>query len=180
VNGPRHRVVDEPGAADAAATAVRPAAWRQIVVLGFVCALVALGVRTLVHDDARFGWGMFAHNVAYTVHYEWVLRGGGAVAYVPGDELRGRASRLTLRSGTPWVPRIMLYGQGTLRSWVQAYLRHLFDTRRPDDAVAVRARIRTAVNPISGRAPSAAGVAVEELRYPSLERQELESGGRTS
>lgn len=127
---------------------------------------MALGLRTLSLGDARFGWGMFSHNVMYTVHYEWMLAGGDTRAYVPGDELRGRATRLSVRATAPWVPRNMLYGEETLRTWVASYLRYLYAHVRPDDAVAVQARIRMAVNPRARAAATGASRATETLRYP--------------
>jgi len=148
--------------------AVIRAGWlRQVVVVAFLAGMLALCVRSLVTDDARFGWGMFGTNVAYTVHYEWQLADGSRVTYRPGNELAGIAMRLAQAPEAPWLPRTFAHGSGALRAWIRAYQAYLFDTRRPPDAVAIEARLRSSANPVPGRAAAHADVRIETLRYPA-------------
>ena len=133
---------------------LRAGRFGQAVVVIFLLVTGGLCVRSLIVDDARFGWGMFGSNVAYTVHYEWVLDGGRRVSYRPGDELRATAVRLALREPAPWLPRSMFYGTGTLHAWIRSYQQWLLANKRPPGAVAIEARIRTTVNPVAGTTSS--------------------------
>ena len=114
---------------------------RQAAVIGFLGVFVTLGVRTLVAQDARLGWGMFTYQINYQLSYEWVLEDGttrpqqaidldGKVRSYIGDS-RSRRTR---------------YGRGALRSWLRCYCRHMHRERRPADAIAFRAVASYTVN----------------------------------
>jgi hypothetical protein len=145
--------------------APRPGWRRQLLVLACVAVLTAPCIRSLLREDARFGWGMFGSNIAYTIHYEWILEDGSRQPYQPGDELRSTARRLTQRDREPWRPHNMFYGPGTLRSLIGAYQRYLFENRRPPMATAIEARLRTSVNPGLSSQPDASRVALTVLRH---------------
>lgn len=110
---------------------------RNAVVVLFVASLVALGVRSQLTEDTRFGWAMFSHQTDFIVRYEWV-DASGEPRTVDGtaDDLPGRQSII---SGDAY--HSTRYGVGAVRRWVTTYLDHLYHERRPPDAVSVRARI---------------------------------------
>lgn len=84
---------------------------RNAAVAGFLVLLVSLTARSLILDDAPFGWGMFSRDVEYSIVYS---RGGAP--FTP-DDLRGRALAI---SGAPMHTRD---GVGAVRRWVRGYLR---------------------------------------------------------
>ena len=137
---------------------------RQAVVVAFLVGIGLLCTKSLCDGDARFGWGMFGANLAYTIHYEWVLEDGLRAPYQPGGELVGRARELAPREREPWRPRSMLYGEGALRRWVTSYQSYLFQNERPANAVAIDARLRLAVNPHEG---AIAPASLYTMRYPA-------------
>ncbi len=74
-------------------------AWRQILVVLFLVLTWGLGLQGLVRQDSRFAWGMFSTHVDYSVDYHFETAAGGAVPYVPGDELRHVSWTATARRG---------------------------------------------------------------------------------
>ena len=126
----------------------------HLVVLLFVVALLACGIRALVTADSRFGWGMFSRNMAYMIEYSWVHEDGSRTRHVPGDELQGKARSLAPRRGqsvfrhSDWRSRNTRYGIGTVRRWIRSYLSYLYraEGHRPPGAVAIEARLHYAIN----------------------------------
>ena len=87
--------------------------------------LFALGVRSLVTDDGRYGWGTFMEQVNWDPLYYWVMADGSEVIHWPGDELRGEA-RKKIDSVKPNNTR---YGFGGMKSWIEAYTRWMYKNR---------------------------------------------------
>jgi len=114
---------------------------RHLVVIGFLGGVVGLGVRSIVTGDGRYGWGMFAHQAAYDVGYQWVLRDGGAVRYRPGPELRGAARRISGERR-----RRTCYSIAAVQAWIDGYAKHMAASHAPRDAVAFRAVMTYQIN----------------------------------
>ena len=113
----------------------------QAIVVLFLAALAGLGLRTIVLDDARFGWGMFSKQLDHRTKYYWVLDDGTRVATPLGRELAYPASKINDR----WR-HISRYSLGAVRTWVDGYLRYQFEHHRPADAQAIEAEVRYQVN----------------------------------
>lgn len=122
----------------------RPAAvhplWHLVPAV-FVGGLLFLGVRSLVVDDARFGWGMFKEYIFVDVDYAWVMRDGTLRPHWPGAEARGLAYRVDGQPG-----RIHGYGRGGMHRWIGGYLSWRARRDPPPGAVALRAVAEWKVN----------------------------------
>lgn len=143
----------------------RGSAGQQVVVITFLIALIGLGVRGLVADDSRYAWGMYGRDMAYSVKYEWLDADGRAITHIPGRELRSSARRALYPQRADGQPRTRRtrYPAGTLRAQMRAYLRHLYEHHRPENARALRLTWRYAYD-YTGRGT---GVEViERLHHP--------------
>jgi len=117
-------------------------AWSlNAVVVAFLGLLVGLGIRSLVLEDARLGWGMFAYQTNYSVSYEWVLADGTTRKQAARD-LAGR----TLKYLDDKVAHRTRYGRGAIRCWMRSYLDYLCATYLPADAVGARAVVTYRIN----------------------------------
>lgn len=131
---------------------------RQLVVLSFILLLTGLGVRSLVLQDSRFGWGMFTHHTRFEIQYHWILEDGTRERYRtknppdPKLKLKGRATYL--RDGKSRTTR---QGIGALRSWLAAYMKDVYASG-PDDVVALETRLVYTINRGEEK--------TEILRYP--------------
>ena len=96
----------------------------QALVVVYILLLFGLGVRSLVEDDTRFGWGMFSYELQYSISYSWIDAYGNEVSYSPGDELRARTKR-KLSSGRHRTR----YGLGAVRTWANGYASYMFDNK---------------------------------------------------
>lgn len=114
--------------------------WHALPVV-FVGALLVLGARSLVLDDARFGWGMFRQILVVDVDYAWVLEDGTLRPHWPGAELKGPARRLDGRPG-----HLYGYGRRAMRDWVTGYVRWRARRDPPPGAVALRGVAAWTVN----------------------------------
>ncbi len=115
-------------------------AW-NLVLVGFLAMLVSLGIRTLVFEDARLGWGMFSYQMNYQTRYEWVMEDGTTRAE-SGLDLRGKTKGY-LGETRPHRTR---YGVGAMKTWLHSYVRHMYRQRRPAGAVAFRAVVDYTIN----------------------------------
>ncbi len=118
---------------------VRPVAlWRHVLVAVWAFGLLGLGVRSLVTDDSRYGFGMFSHKVMYRLQYTWVMENGRRVAHKPGDELRGvaksylRTDRL-IRS---------YYATGSMKAQVKDYTAYMVIQHPRAGAAKFEAKVR--------------------------------------
>ena len=149
---------------------------KQVFVVAFLLITVGFGVRSALIRDSRFGWGMFSRNMAYEIHYAWVYPDENREAYVPGNELQGVARerlgpRRPPRSGYRNL-RNTRYGLGTMRAWIDSYLRYLSSEHLPSGAVAVEATLRYHINVIPSD-PNKPEFETLRIRYP----QSPEGGG---
>ena len=111
------------------------------VIILFVLAVVTLGIRSLLVNDSRYGWGMFAsqtdYMVSYIIHYK-----DRTDTYHTGAELRGLA-RIKLSPGRRSLTR---YGIGTLRSWLGNYTCYIYKNNKTEGVLFAEARVIYTIN----------------------------------
>ncbi len=134
---------------------VSPKWWWHIAPIIMILVLCALGVRSLITKDSRYGWGTFGRQTIYTLKYEWEFSDGHRETYYPGDELRRDAYTLL----TSIEQRNTRYGPGALPVWINGYCQYMWDYR-PDGAVAFHTTLkyeldRSRREPISDAAQTA-------------------------
>ena len=111
-------------------------ALRHLVPVAWIAFILALGVRGIVADDARYAWGMFPYVLRYTVDYRWRLQdaAGNATSattpFKPGAETKH--ARATFGIGKE---REHWYGLGALTSELATYARFI-DAHAPKPAHA--------------------------------------------
>lgn len=105
--------------------------------VGFLVFLAGMGIRSIVLQDSRFGWGMFMHQVNYNVTYTWVYEDGFLHPHVPGSELRGR----TWHKLSPGTWHSTWYATGAMRAWISGYVKYMFHNHAPPGAIALRADV---------------------------------------
>ena len=92
----------------------------RIRVLIPILFFVLLGVRSLLLQDFRWGWGMFGHHTAYMLQVHWVNNGVktpvGTTEFANGKVLKRLRTNEVLRTN---------YGIGAVKSWVGYYGAHL-------------------------------------------------------
>ena len=114
--------------------------WWNVPIILLLGILIFLGIRSIVTDDNRYGWGTFSKQVVYRVEYYWVYDDGRVQRYIPGEELIGIASiRLQRRSNTR-------YSVGALKSWVNNYLKYLYENKSQNQVKSVKAEILYTIN----------------------------------
>ena len=132
---PRAGVKVENGASDADIAPGfgprRRAAWSVVAVALFV-GQVAMGVRSRLDDDDRYGFAMFHEFTSLTLRYRWRLADGSTRPFTPDEHLRGRSNAVR-GSGR----RTEVFGAGTTRIQVTGFVKWLYKKKRPDDAVGV-------------------------------------------
>ncbi|MCA9418688.1 MAG: hypothetical protein KC917_20605 [Candidatus Omnitrophica bacterium] len=116
--------------------------FRNFLVIGYLSALLFLGVRGYLLEDTRFAWGMFRNQINYTVSYSWETESGERIQYKSGDELkRGEPRMVSSRRS-----HRTRYGIGAVRDWTYSYLKYLWEEHRPEDAVSIEAVIEYRIN----------------------------------
>ncbi len=108
----------------------RRAIWSVVVSVLFL-GQVALGVRSRIHDDDRYGFAMFHEFTSLSLRYRWRMDDGTTVSFRPDKYLKGRA-RAVRGSGR----RTEVFGAGTTRIQAQGFVKWLYERKRPDNAVA--------------------------------------------
>jgi len=98
----------------------------NLFIVGFLILNIGLGIRSLITDDSRFGWGMYSSQSQYRVKYAWIFADGSKKEYQPGPELKGR-TRLKLKPGQHSTN----YASGTMKAWISAYTRYMFENKAP-------------------------------------------------
>ena len=129
----------------------RGAWWRQLTVFAFLFLVAGIGVRSLVCNDSRFGFGMFGEHMEYLIVYHWIDEHGHRRQYFPGDELRDKSTHLRPRRGESAFEIAgradeTRYGTGAVRCWIDSYLDYLYEHSRPNDAVAIEAKLYYSIN----------------------------------
>lgn len=105
---------------------------RNTVVVLFLLLTFGLGTRSLVTDDARYGWAMFSSTAEYHVRYAWVFVDGTREEHIPGNEIQGMIRPL-------FVPGELHnggYGIGSVRSWMKGYAKYMFENQSRENAAA--------------------------------------------
>lgn len=129
----------------------------SIIAIALIVLMLVLGVRSIVAEDARFGFRTFSVNIQYEIDYHWRLVDGGRTRYVPGDDLKGIAWDY-LRRGA----HATNYDIGAVREWVCAYAAHVYREHAFDGVEAFEATVAYREN----------GVGVGDVvvfRYPAEE-----------
>ena len=114
--------------------------WWNIPIVLLIGILVPLGIRSVITDDNRYGWGTFSKQVVYRIEYYRVYDDGRIERYRPGRELKGKARKRLERFGNT------RNSIGALKSWVNNYLEYLYENRRGKNIRTVRADIFYAIN----------------------------------
>lgn len=99
--------------------------WWNIPIILLIGILVPLGVRSVVTDDNRYGWGTFSKQVAFKVNYYWINKNGKEKRYRPGKELSGKDRRKLNKGGST------RYSDGALKSWINNYARYMYMNNKP-------------------------------------------------
>lgn len=119
--------------------------WWNLPIILLIGVLVPLGVRSLITDDNRYGWGTFSKQVVFRVNYYWLTEDGDKIMYNPGRELSGKVRNKLKRSGST------RYSTGALKSWVNNYTRYTYLNKRPNpDFKSFRAEIYYKINSLQG------------------------------
>jgi len=134
--------------------------WWNIPIILILGTLVFLGIRSVVTDDNRYGWGTFSKQIVYKIDYYWVYDDGRSEKYYPGKELRGTATGKLKSFGNT------RYSTGAVKSWVGNYLRYLYENKPGEDIKSVRAHILYTVNK-SRKIKPASNSPKLSLEYPA-------------
>lgn len=135
----------------------RPKAFKSLIAVSFVVTLLSLGVRSLVTQDTRFGWGMFSHQTSFVITYDWVFPDGSHKQILDTrTDLPGRQSIIS--GGRFHTTR---YGVGAVRLWVNSYLIYLYERRLPETATSVQANFTFLIDREKAE--------LETWRYPPIE-----------
>lgn len=123
----------------------------NVVIVVFLVGAISLGVRSLLTQDSRFGWGMFSHHTSYSLTYSWVMADGSLVEFDADEDLEERQTIIDSGSHST------RYGVGAVRAWIRSYLDHKYE-HRPEGVVAVQAQMDYRINDGALR--------TETLRHP--------------
>lgn len=135
--------------------------WWNIPIILLIVILIPLGVRSVVTDDNRYGWGTFSKQVAFKVNYYWVKENGEKVRYKPGKELSGKVRKKLKRSGTT------RYSDGALRSWIRNYTRYMYNNKKIDeDFNTFRAELLYRINSRLNFSKNNEGTTFVVIEYP--------------
>lgn len=137
-----------------------PKWWWHISPIIMILVLSALGFRSLITKDSRYGWGTFGRQTIYTLEYEWEYSDGHRETYYPGDELRRDAFTLM----TSVEQRNTRYGPGALPVWINGYCKYMWDFR-PDNAVAFHTTLKYELDR-SRRKPISDAALTKRFQYP--------------
>ncbi len=117
--------------------------WWNIPIILLIGLLVPLGIRSIVTDDNRFGWGTFSKQTTFNIKYYWITENEKKLRYKPGKELSGRVRRKIARRGST------RYSSGALESWVNNYTRFIYlNMPHGEDIKSFRAEVRYKINSI--------------------------------
>lgn len=115
--------------------------WWNIPVIMLLVILIPLGVRSIITDDNRFGWGTFSKQTSFSINYYWIKKDGTKQRYLPGKELGGKVrKKLKARGSTR-------YSVGALESWITNYTRFMYlNKRQSENTEKFRAEVRYRIN----------------------------------
>ena len=136
--------------------------WWNIPIILLVGILVSLGIRSIVTDDNRFGWGTFSKQTSFSINYYWVGKDGKRQRYLPGKEINGKVRKKLKRRGST------RYSVGALESWVNNYVRYMYlNNKVSEDTGSFLAVVRYRIN--STNVPGKGNTNVNQIliEYPS-------------
>jgi len=135
--------------------------WWNIPIILLIGILVSLGVRSVVTDDNRYGWGTFSKQVAFRVNYYWINENGEEIRYRPGKELSGKSRRKLKKGGST------RYSDGALKSWIKNYARFMYMKNKPRDEIrSFRAEVFYKINSLSVTSRDSDKADVIVIEYP--------------
>jgi len=95
-------------------------ALRHLVPVAWIAFILALGVRGIVADDARYAWGMFPYVLRYKLEYRWHCDDDKPRPFKPGPETKHARSTFGIgKERDAW------YGLGALTSELATYARFI-------------------------------------------------------
>lgn len=137
--------------------------WWNIPIVLLIGILVPLGVRSVITDDNRFGWGTFSKQVAFRVNYYWVNDNGKKLKYNPGKELRGKVRKKLKKRGST------RYSDGALKSWIGNYTRYMYLQNKPgEEIVSFNAELLYKINTVNAEFRSGEKPQKILITYPSM------------
>ena len=119
-----------------------PPLYMKLTVIAVMSVMLFLSGRTLLLDDAQYGWGMFSKQINYTLRYEWVMANGKTIRYKPGKEVRKKNRYIAERMKT----KRTRYGTGAVARWVNRYLEFVYENKKQSGAIAIRAILKYQIN----------------------------------
>jgi len=135
--------------------------WWNIPIFLLIGILVPLGVRSVVTDDNRYGWGTFSKQVAFNINYYWVNENGKKQRYTPGKELSGKVRKKLKKRGST------RYSDGALKSWVRNYTEFMYLNKKKDKSMSsFRAEVTYRVNSRSTTKPGSSKADIIVIEYP--------------
>ncbi|USN54186.1 MAG: hypothetical protein H6765_06365 [Candidatus Peribacteria bacterium] len=88
----------------------------------WVLVLLGAAVRSVLQDDARFGWVVYADVVSYDTSYLWLVSEKQFETYrVPANELMLQAQEVL----APGESHVAVYGFGAVKCMVKDYLKYM-------------------------------------------------------
>ena len=109
--------------------------WWNIPIVLLLAILIPLGIRSVITDDNRYGWGTFSKQTVFDIRYYLVYKDGTRSRYKPGTELRGRSKMLRNKGSTR-------YSTGSVKSLVKSYVRYMYKINQSHDILRAEAVIR--------------------------------------
>ena len=135
--------------------------WWNIPIVLLLAILIPLGIRSVITDDNRYGWGTFSKQTVFNIRYYLVYKDGSKKRFNPGLELRGNSKKL--RSGGH-----TRYSTGAVKSWVKSYVRYIYKVNQSHEILRAEAVIHYKEN-VSRRARIKKGYRTIFIQYPDQE-----------
>lgn len=121
--------------------------------------LLSLGIRSLITDDNRYGWGTFLKQANYVIKYSYIKKDGSTHEYKPGNELIGLANQIRHIGSTR-------YSTGFIKHSVENYLKYLYRNKNDEEIKTFRAELYYVINKNFNHRFSKEQATLIELSYP--------------
>lgn len=109
----------------------------SIFIILFLIINIFLFFRTLIFDDARFGWGMFTSFVSYNITYYGRDADSRifdiSLPKLVGFDAKKRVEAYKNKSG--------YYGEGAMIAWTKSYLKYIYKYLDLKEDYAVEAEV---------------------------------------
>lgn len=112
--------------------------WNIALVL-LIVILCSLGIRSIITDDNRYGWGTYSKQVNYVIKYYYIKSDGTKFQYVPGNELIGDGNNIRYLGNTR-------YSLGYIKNTVHNYLEYLYGKSKNSEISYYEADIYYVIN----------------------------------